>query len=99
MNDILWLANHPLRGNITGILTRQNPDTLEGLGGQLSVGVHRILAELQHSTKLELKKPYWTQMDSSGATTRTPDKPGSPPVLRTSPPSLLYKEWTWEHYM
>jgi hypothetical protein len=33
------------------------------------------------------------------ATPRTPDKPGSPPALRTSPLSLLYKEWTWEHYM
>jgi hypothetical protein len=29
---------------------------------------------------------------------RTPDMTENPPALRTSPISLLYKEWTWEHY-
>jgi hypothetical protein len=24
--------------------------------------------------------------------------PGSPPALRSSPLSVLYKDWTWEHY-
>jgi hypothetical protein len=40
-----------------GIPTRQNPDTPEGLEGRLCVGIHRITAELQHSTELELGKP------------------------------------------
>jgi hypothetical protein len=39
-----------------GIPTTQNPDTLEGLEGQLSVGIRRILAELSHLTELELEK-------------------------------------------
>jgi hypothetical protein len=64
MNDLLWLANHPLRGNVVGILTRQNPDTPEGLESRLSVRIHRILVELPHSTELELKKLRWTQTDS-----------------------------------
>jgi hypothetical protein len=38
------------------------------------------------------------QSSHARATPRTLDKPGSPPALRTSPPSLLYKQWTWEHY-
>jgi hypothetical protein len=54
MNDLLWLANHPLWGNVVGILTRQNPDTPEGLESRLSVRIHRILVELPHSTELEL---------------------------------------------
>jgi hypothetical protein len=32
-----------------GILTSQNPNTPEGLESQLSVRIHRILAELPHS--------------------------------------------------
>jgi hypothetical protein len=32
------------------------------------------------------------------ATLRTPEKPGSPSALWTSPLSLLYKKWTWENY-
>jgi hypothetical protein len=31
-----------------GILTSQNPETPEGLKSQLSVEIHRILAELPH---------------------------------------------------
>jgi hypothetical protein len=56
MNDLLLVVNHPLEGNVAGIPTSQNPDTLEGLESQLSVGIRRILAELPHSTKLELGK-------------------------------------------
>jgi hypothetical protein len=60
MNDLLLVVNHPLEGNVAGIPTSQNPDTLEGLESQLSVGIRRILAELPHSTKLELGKLYQT---------------------------------------
>jgi hypothetical protein len=60
MNDLLLVVNHPLEGNVAGIPTSQNPDTLEGLESQLSVGIRRILAELSHSTKLELGKLYRT---------------------------------------
>jgi hypothetical protein len=92
MSDLLWLANHPLRGNVVGIPTSRNPDTLEGLESQLSIGIHRILAELLHSTEPELKKLCWTWMDSQSfrarATLRTPDKPGSPPALKTLSLSL-----------
>jgi hypothetical protein len=60
MNDLLGLVNHPLRGNVVGLLTSQNPDTLEGLESQLSVRICRIPVELLHSTKLELGKLYRT---------------------------------------
>jgi hypothetical protein len=43
-----------------GIPTNKNPDTLEGLESWLYVGIHKILAELQHSTDLELGKPHRT---------------------------------------
>jgi hypothetical protein len=39
------LANHPLRGNIMGIPTSQNPDTPKKLEQGLSVGIHRISAD------------------------------------------------------
>jgi hypothetical protein len=39
-----------------GISTSQDPDTPERLESWISVGIHRILAELPHSTKLELRK-------------------------------------------
>jgi hypothetical protein len=61
------LENHPLWGNVMGILTSQNLDTLEGLESQLSVGIHRILVELTHSTEPELKKLRRTQTNSSRA--------------------------------
>jgi hypothetical protein len=63
MNDLLWLANRPLWGNVVGILTSWNPNTLEGLESRLSVGIRRILVELPHSIELELEKVHWTQMD------------------------------------
>jgi hypothetical protein len=50
-----------------GIPTSQNPDTPEGLESQLSVRICRILAELPHSTELELKNLYRTRTDSGRA--------------------------------
>jgi hypothetical protein len=67
MNDLLWLVNHPLRGNIVGIPTSQNPNTLEGLKSQLSVRIHRISAELLHSTELKLRKLRRARTDSGKA--------------------------------
>jgi hypothetical protein len=79
-----------------GISTSQNSNAPEGLESRLSVRIHRIPAKLLHSTEPELRKLRRTQMDSSRAsaraTLRTPDKPGSPSALRTSPLSLLYKD-------
>jgi hypothetical protein len=73
-----------------GIPTSQNPDTPEGLESRFSVEIHRILAELPHSTKLELKKLHQTRMDSSRASTlellRVPST--SQEVLRPSEPYL-----------
>jgi hypothetical protein len=69
MNDLLWLTNHPLRGNVAGIPTSQDPDTPEGIESWLSIGIHRILAKLPHSTELELRKLHQTQMDSGRAST------------------------------
>jgi hypothetical protein len=63
MNDLLLLVNHPLRGNVTGILTSRNPDILEGLESRFSVRIHRIPVELPHSTELELRKLRRTQTD------------------------------------
>jgi hypothetical protein len=103
MNDLQWLANHPLQGNVAGIPTSQNPDTPEGLESRLSVGIHRIPAELLHLTVLELEKPHRTQMDSCRASALELlwGLLTSGEVLRPSKPtslSLLYKDWTWEHY-
>jgi hypothetical protein len=56
MNDLLCLANHPLQGNVVGISTIRNPNTLEGLKNRLSIRIHKIPAELPHSTELELGK-------------------------------------------
>jgi hypothetical protein len=39
-----------------GILTSWDPDTADGLESQLSVRIRRILAELPHSTELELRE-------------------------------------------
>jgi hypothetical protein len=57
------IGNHPLRGNVVGILTSRDPDTLEGLESQLSIRIHKNPAELSHSTELELKKYHRIQMD------------------------------------
>jgi hypothetical protein len=50
-----------------GMPTRRNPDTLEGLKSRLSIGIHRIPAELPHPTELELRKFHQTRMDSGRA--------------------------------
>jgi hypothetical protein len=50
-----------------GIPTSRDPDTLEGLESRLSIGIHRILAELPHLTELELEKLHRTRMDSGRA--------------------------------
>jgi hypothetical protein len=52
-----------------GISTSRDPDTLEGLESRLSVEIHSILAELPHSTKLELEKLCQARMDSDRAST------------------------------
>jgi hypothetical protein len=39
-----------------GIPISQNPDTPEGLESRVSIGIHRILGELPHSTEPELGK-------------------------------------------
>jgi hypothetical protein len=103
MNDLLWLTNHPVRGNVVGIPTSQNY-TPEELESWLSAGIHRISAKLPHSIELELKKPRRTQMDSGRASTLDllQGLLTSREVLLPSEPHLslspLYKEWIWEHY-
>jgi hypothetical protein len=52
-----------------GILTSWNPDTPDGLDSRLSVRIHRIPAELPHSTELELRKLRQTRMDFGRAST------------------------------
>jgi hypothetical protein len=79
-----------------GILTGQDPDTLEGLDSRLCVGIRRILAELRHSTELELRKLCRTRMDSGRASVLEllQGLPTSRELLQPSEPllSLLYKE-------
>jgi hypothetical protein len=102
MNDLLWLVNHPLQGNVVGIPTSWNPDTLDGLKNRLSVGIHRILAELLHPTKPELRILRWTQTDFDWASTLglLQGLSTSRDVLWPSDPCLspTLQEWTWEHY-
>jgi hypothetical protein len=50
-----------------GIPASRDPDTLEGLERWLFVRIHRILAELPHSTELELKKLHRIRTDCSKA--------------------------------
>jgi hypothetical protein len=90
MNDLLWLANHPLRGNVVGIPTSWDPDTLEGLESRLSIRIHRIPVELPHSTELELRKLHRTRMDSGKASALELlwGLPTSQEVLRPSEPRL-----------
>jgi hypothetical protein len=97
------LVNHPLRDNVTGIPTSRNPDTPEGLKSRLSIGIHRILEELPHSTELELRKLHRTRMDSCRASALELLRalPTSREVLRPSKPHLslsTLQEQTWEHY-
>jgi hypothetical protein len=81
-----------------GILTSQDPNTPEGHENRLSIGIHRIPAELPHSTELELGKLCRTRMDSNRAFTLEllQGLPTSWEVLRPSEPhlslSLLYKD-------
>jgi hypothetical protein len=49
-----------------GILTNQDPDTPEGLESRLSIGIHRILAELPHSTELELPCSSYSKEEYGG---------------------------------
>jgi hypothetical protein len=90
MNDLLWLVNHPLRGNVAGIPTSQNPDTPEVLESRLSIRIHRILTELPHLTELELRKLCRTLMDSGRAFAFELlwGLPTSREVLRPSEPHL-----------
>jgi hypothetical protein len=84
-----WQKN-PLWGNVMGIPTSWDPDTLKGLESQFSIGIRRIPAELPHSTELELKKLHQTRMDSSRASTLEllQGVPTSQEVLRLSEPCL-----------
>jgi hypothetical protein len=70
--------NHPLRGNVAGIATSQNPDTPDGLESWLSIKIHRIPAELSHSTKLELGKLRRTRTDSGRASALELLQPAAP---------------------
>jgi hypothetical protein len=90
MNDLLWLANHPLWGNVVGIPTSRDPNTTEELESRLSAGIRKILAEVPHSTDLELRKLHWTWMDSERASTLELlwGLPTSQEVLRPSEPCL-----------
>jgi hypothetical protein len=74
-----------------------NPDTPEGLGSWPSVGIHRIPAELSHSTELEIKNSIEPEQilvelprSSYSKDSRQARKSSSPQNL-TSPLSLLYK--------
>jgi hypothetical protein len=67
MNDLLWLANDPHRGNVVAMSTSRDPNTIEGLESRLSVGIHKIPAELPHSNELELRKLGRIWMDSGRA--------------------------------
>jgi hypothetical protein len=49
------------------ILTSQDSSTPEGLESWFSIKIHRIPAELPHSTEVELKKLRRTQTDSGRA--------------------------------
>jgi hypothetical protein len=47
------LVNHPLRGNVEGILTSLNPDTPEGLDQRLSIRIHSGRASALEQTRAE----------------------------------------------
>jgi hypothetical protein len=75
-----------------GIPTSRNPDTPEGLESRLSVGIHRILEQLPHSTELELKKLRQSQTNSSRASVLELPRglPTSQEVLRPSESRLSF---------
>jgi hypothetical protein len=103
MNDLLWLSNHPLWGNIVGIpekpgsrytrLTRELALCLNSQNSCRAPALDRPRAQKTLSNPNRFRQSFHAR-----AIPRTPDKQGSPPALRTFPLSLLYKEWTWEHY-
>jgi hypothetical protein len=78
-----------------GIPTSQNPDTLEGLESRL----YRNLQNSDRASALDRTRVQknlsnsnrFRQSFRARATPRTLDKLGSPPTLRTSHLSLLYK--------
>jgi hypothetical protein len=84
------IDHHPLCSNVAGILTSQNPNTIEGLKCWLSVKICRILVELPHSTELELRKLCLTGTDSSRPSTLELPRglPTSWEVLQPSEPHL-----------
>jgi hypothetical protein len=90
MNDLLWLVNHPLQGNVVGILTSRNPDTPERLESRFSVGIRKIPVELPHSTELELRKlrQIWTDSGSASVLELLRGHPTNQEVLRPSEPRL-----------
>jgi hypothetical protein len=72
------------------IPTSQNYNTPEGLERRFSVKIHRIPAELPHSTELELEKLHRTQTDSGRASALEllQGLPTSREVLRPSEPRI-----------
>jgi hypothetical protein len=103
MNGLIWLANHPLWGNVT-----EYPDKLESryIRGTRESALYRNLQNSGRAPTLDrtrawktLSKPNWfRQSFRARATSWTVDKLESLLTLRISHLSLLYKEWTWEHY-
>jgi hypothetical protein len=78
-----------------GLPTSRNPDTPEGLESRLygnSQNSDRASAldRIRAWKTLSNSNGFWQSFHAQ-ATLRTPDKPGSPPALRTLPLSLLYK--------
>jgi hypothetical protein len=78
-----------------GIPTSWNPDTPEGLKKTLSVGIHRISAELSHSSKLEPRNPIGPQRipvelphSSYEEGSRQAGRPSGPQCLTTLPTRL-----------
>jgi hypothetical protein len=103
MKDLLWLVNHPLRGNVAGTSTSRNPNTPGELERRLSIRICRILPKLPHSIEPKLGNLHWTWMDSSRASALKLLRglPTSWEVLWPSEPHLslsTLQEWTWEHY-
>jgi hypothetical protein len=73
-----------------GIPTSQNPDTPEGPESQLSARIRNNLAELLHSTELELRKLHRTRTDfgRASALELLRGLPTSRDVLRPSETNL-----------
>jgi hypothetical protein len=78
-----------------GIPTSQNPDTPKGLEQRLSFEIHRIPAELPHSSKLEPRNPIGPQRipiellrSSYEEGSRQAGRPSGPQSLATLPTRL-----------